>query len=160
MLPQITCLRRGIVTLVAFVWLFSTVPFQMSLPLRIHSHTVRFQMGPQTACIIGCKVTLVAFVLFSPLCIFKMLPQIVCLRRCIVTLVAFVWLFSAVHFQMCPQSACIRGCIVTLVALVWLLSTVCFQIILHNHSVLHFGYLFTLHNFALCSLVWSGLVFW
>ena len=47
MSAQVACLRRGIVTLVAFAKLFSTACFQMS---------------PQSACIIGCIVTLVAFV--------------------------------------------------------------------------------------------------
>ena len=42
MSPQIACPRRGIVTLVAFVWLFSTV---------------RFQMSPQTAFMRRCKIT-------------------------------------------------------------------------------------------------------
>ena len=47
MSPQIACLSRCIVTLVAFIWLFSTV---------------RFQMYPQNMCMGSCKVTLVAFV--------------------------------------------------------------------------------------------------
>ena len=62
MFPQISCLRRGIValngcmvTLVAFVLLFSTVHFQMS---------------PQIAFLNGCLVALVAFIRLS-LCIFK-----------------------------------------------------------------------------------------
>ena len=49
MCPQSACIRRGIVTLVAFVWLFSTV---------------RFQMSPQSACMRGWIFTLVAFVWF------------------------------------------------------------------------------------------------
>ena len=111
MSPQNACLSRCIVTLVAFIWLFSTV---------------RFQMYPQNMCMGSCKVTLVAFVwLFSAVC-FQMSPQSTCIWWCIVTLVAFVWLFSSVDFQMCPQSAYARGCIVTLVAYVWLFSIVCF----------------------------------
>ena len=47
MWPQIVCLRRGIVTLVAFIWLFSTVYFHMRL---------------QRALIRAGKLTLVAFV--------------------------------------------------------------------------------------------------
>ena len=69
--------------LVAFVWLFSTVYFQMSL---------------QIAFLIRFIVTPIAFVWFSPLC-FKCFFQIACLNRCIVTLVTFVWIFSAVRFQ-------------------------------------------------------------
>ena len=102
---QIACLRRGIVTLVAFVWPFPTV---------------HFQMFPQIACLKRCIVTLVAFVgLFSTVP-FQMCPQNICTRGCIVTLVAFVWLFSTVDFQMCPQSACMGRCIVTMVAFMWL----------------------------------------
>ena len=53
------CLRRCIVTLVAFVWLFSTV---------------RFQMCPQIACLGGCKVALVAFVWLFPTVCCQMFP--------------------------------------------------------------------------------------
>ena len=124
--PQIPCLIGGIVTLVAFVRLFSTVCFQMSF---------------QIACMRGSKVTLVAFVCFlptmwfqmlyshwlhlfnfSPLCVFilrfHMSLQVVCPRGCIVILVAFVQLFPTVHFQMCPQMACLKRGIVTLVAFI------------------------------------------
>ena len=77
MLPQIAWMRRCRVTLAAFVWLFSTVSFQML---------------PQMACLRRCIVALVAFVwLYSTVC-FQMLPQIAWMRRCIVTLC----------FQMCP----------------------------------------------------------
>ena len=112
MLNQRAWIGAGKVTLVAFVWLFSTV---------------RFQMCPQMAGIGSCIITLVAFVrLFSTVC-FQMSPQSACIRGCIVTLVAFVRLFSTVHFQMSPQMACPWGCIVTLVAFVWLFSTVFFK---------------------------------
>ena len=61
MCPQITFLKRGIVTLIALVWLFSIVCLQMC---------------PQIACIIGCIITLIAlFWLFSAVC-FQMSPQI------------------------------------------------------------------------------------
>ena len=51
MCPEIMGIKRGIVTLITFVWFFSTV---------------RFQMCPQIACLKRCKVTLIAFVwLFS-----------------------------------------------------------------------------------------------
>ena len=88
------------VALVAIVWLFTTICFQMR----------------------GCKVTLVVL-LFSAVR-FQMFPQIACFNGCKVTLVTFVWFFSTVRFQMCPQIACIRGCKVTLVVFAWLFSTV------------------------------------
>ena len=103
MSPQIVCMRRGIVTLVAFVWLFSTVCFQMC---------------PQIACQRWGIVTLVASVWLFSAVGFQMCPQIACLRWGKVTLVAFVWLFSTVLFQMSPQILYHRGCIVTLVAFV------------------------------------------
>ena len=54
MCPQMACLGRCKIVLIAFVRLFSTVCFQMS---------------PQSTCITGCKITLVAFVwLFSTVC--------------------------------------------------------------------------------------------
>ena len=103
--PQTVCTRRSIVTLVTFVWFFSTV---------------RFQMCPQTVCPRWCIVTLVAFVWFFSTVRFQMAPQMACLRRCIVTLIAFVWLFSTVRFQMSPQNVCPRIWMVTLVAFIWL----------------------------------------
>ena len=82
MCPQIDCPRSFVVTLAAFVWLFSTVCFRMI---------------PQIARLSRCIVTLVAFVwLFSSVC-FQMHPQMACLRWCITTLVAFFF-FSAVSF--------------------------------------------------------------
>ena len=142
MSPQMACLRGSIITLVAFVWLISTVCFQMS---------------PQIACLRRCIVTLVAFVwLFSNVCFrnepsncifekmpvtpvaiivfvstlcivtpwlllfflfstvyFQMTPQITCLTRCIVALVAFFFFFFYCCFQLSPQFACLRICLVT-----------------------------------------------
>ena len=49
MLPQSICMRRGKVTLVAFVWLFSTVHFNMTSQAAFHR---------------GCILTLVALVWF------------------------------------------------------------------------------------------------
>ena len=57
---QLTCLRRGIVTLVAFIWLFSTLGFQMS---------------PQTACLVCCKSHWLHLFDFSPLCCFKLVSK-------------------------------------------------------------------------------------
>ena len=88
MSPQIAGLRGCKTTLVAFVWLFSTV---------------RFQMCPQITCLNRCIVALVTFVwLFSTVCL-QMSPQIACQRGCIITELAFFCLFSTLHFQMYPQ---------------------------------------------------------
>ena len=104
MSPQISCLWGCKVTLVASVWLFSNV---------------RFQMFPQIACLRGGKVTLVAFVLLFLTVYFHMIPQSACIIQSKVTLVAFVWLFSTVRFQMCLQIACPKRGIVALIAFVW-----------------------------------------
>ena len=53
-------IRRFKVTLTSFVWLFSTVCFQMCL---------------QSAFLGGCIITMVAFFGFSPLCVFKCFPK-------------------------------------------------------------------------------------
>ena len=80
MYPQITCMRGCKITLVAFVWLF---------------FIVRFQMCPQNVCPRRCIVTLIAFVQLFTTVRFQMCPQIAFLRRGIVTLVTFVWLHWA-----------------------------------------------------------------
>ena len=115
-----------IITLTAFVWLFSTVYYQMSTQsaysrcyivtlvafIRFFS-TVRFQMITQCACIKWCKVTLVAFVwLFPTTMFFQMFLQITCMSGCIFTNVALIWLFPTVCFQMCPKMTCLRGNII------------------------------------------------
>ena len=100
-----------LVTLAAFVLLFSAV---------------RFQMCPQITCLRRGKVALVAFIRLFSTVRFQMSPQITCLNRGKVTLATFVWLFSTVRFQMCPQMYCSRRDIFTLVAFVWLFSTVHF----------------------------------
>ena len=82
MLPQIACLRRGIVTLVAFVWLFSTVNRQMFLKIASYNggeiamdafvwifSTVCCQMCPQTARLSRDEVTAVALLGSSPVCV-------------------------------------------------------------------------------------------
>ena len=96
-------LQRPHSALVTFVWLFSTV---------------RFQMCPQIACPRKCIIALAAFVCLFSIVYFQMSPQITCWRGCKVTLVAFFWLFSTLGFQMCPQIACPRECIVALAAFV------------------------------------------
>ena len=120
------CPRRSMVALVAFVWPFSTM---------------RFQMSPQIACMRGCKITLVALVWHFSSVRLQMSPQIAFLRGCKVTLVAFVWPFSTVYFQMSLQIACLRGCKVTLLAFAEIFSTVhiliviVFKILLHHYRV-------------------------
>ena len=84
---QIACLNSCKVALVAFVWLFSAMDFQMSL---------------QVACIRGCIITLVAFVWIFSTVHFQMCPQMARIRRCIITQVAFVWLslvFNSNYFS-------------------------------------------------------------
>ena len=100
-------MRRWIITMVAFVWLFSAVHSKMFL---------------QFFWTRGCIITLIAFVwLFSTVC-FQMSLQSACPIGCIFTLVALVWLFSNVRFQMSPQIGCPERCKVTLVAFIWLFS--------------------------------------
>ena len=116
MCPQTVCPRGCIITLVAFVWLFSAV---------------RFQMCPQSACLRECRITLVAFVWLFSTVSFQMCPQIVCSRGCIITLATFVWLFSTVRFQMCSRIAFPRECIVRLVVFVWHRQVIAYKIFLH-----------------------------
>ena len=127
MSPQTTWIRGCIVTLAAFVWLFFTVYIQMS---------------PQTVCPRRCKVTLIAFVWLFSTVYFQMWPQSTWIRACIVTLVAFVWLLSTVCLKMFPQTVCPRRCKVTLVAFVWLFlqtKVMIFKILFHCHCALWFG---------------------
>ena len=77
MSPQIACLRGCKITLAAFVWLFSTVSFQVC-PSR-----TRIKAG---------IFTLVTFVWLFSAVYFQMYPQMACIRSCIVTLIAFIWL--------------------------------------------------------------------
>ena len=87
-LPQRVFPWGCIVTLVAFVWFFSSMCFQMS---------------PQVACISICKFTLVAFVwLFTTVCS-QMSFQITCVRRCKATLAAYGNFFLAVWFHIICQ---------------------------------------------------------
>ena len=94
------------ITLAAIVWSLSTVCFQMS---------------PQSFCIGGCIITLVAIVKFFFNMFFLLLPmslQTACPRGCVITLFTFVWLFSTVFFQMSTQIAGVSCCIITLVTVV------------------------------------------
>ena len=77
---QMTDIDGCIFTLVTFVWLFSSVCFQMC---------------PQIASLIGDKITQAANVgLFSTMG-FQMCPQIVCPRRCKVGCICFAFLHYA-----------------------------------------------------------------
>ena len=91
---QIACLRIGVVTLVAFVWFFSTVCFQMP---------------PQIACLRRCIVTLVTFVWFFATVCCQMCFQMALPRGSIFTLVAFEGhpimkeLFAKINIHHCLQ---------------------------------------------------------
>ena len=140
MCPQNVRPRRGKVTLVAFVWLFSTV---------------RFQMCPQMACPRGCIVTLVAFFGLFAAVHFQMCLQTTCMAGCEITLVAFVWLISAVYFKMTSQAAFHRWCILALVALIRLFSSV-FSNGLHEKRHSHIGCICLIYFH--CELFSSGFL--
>ena len=113
MSPQRTWVRTGKVTLVAFVWLFTTV---------------RFQMFPQITWMIRGIVTLVAFVwLFSTVHL-QMCPQLAWMRRYKGTLVTYVW-FNDI------ASCFLQDCHI------FILQTkiIIFKILLHCHCVLCFA---------------------
>ena len=76
MFSQTVCPSGCKVTLVAFVWLFSSVHFQMS---------------PQIGFLSRCKVALFALVWLLSTVHFQMSPQIVGLGGCKVALIALVW---------------------------------------------------------------------
>ena len=83
MSPQIACLGRCIVTLVAFVWLFPTVRRQMSL---------------QITCLPGCKLTEIALVWLFSCVSFYMCLIMADFWRFITTLLAFVFhIFWTAH---------------------------------------------------------------
>ena len=116
---QCTCIDWCKIPLVPYVFVhcaFSSVSFN-SLPEKMlisklvafvltkSCQNLKIQMGPQIACLIGCKITLITFLWMLSTMRFRMDPQMYCLRWCVITLVAFVWLFSIVCFQISPQSA-------------------------------------------------------
>ena len=81
-------LLRGLkVTLLAFVWCFSTLCFQMS------SQRIR-----------GKKVTVFAFVWVYPSVYFHMCPQGACIKECNITLLAFIWLFTSNYLHLTIHS--------------------------------------------------------
>ena len=81
--PQISCLKRCKVTLIAIVWFFSRVCFQMF---------------PQIACLNWCIITLVTFKQFFSSIGFHLCPKIISQNWYIVTLIAFVPLVALVKF--------------------------------------------------------------
>ena len=137
---QIAYMRGCIITLVAFVWLFSAVRFQMNL---------------QSECIRWCIVTLVAFVWLFSAVRFQMSLQTPCMGGCKITLVAFVWLISAVYFKMTSQAAFHRWCILALVALIRLFSSV-FSNGLHEKRHSHIGCICLIYFH--CKLFSSGFL--
>ena len=91
MFPKTACRRRCIITLAAYVWLFSSVCFQITL---------------QVACLIWCKVTLVAFVWVLSTVRLKMFFKLLAKE----ILVAFVWVLSTVLLNFfLLQIACKRN---------------------------------------------------
>ena len=129
--PQTGCPRRCKVTLVAFVWLFSSVCLQMS---------------PQATWIRTGIFTLVAFVWLFSAVGFQMCPQSTLVSAGIFTLWyrialdAFAGLFSTVGYQMFPQMACLRKCRIALVAFVWIFSAICHWNMLHCIGYIGFGF--------------------
>ena len=139
MSPQTACLRACIVTLVTFVWLFSTVFSNVSstrLNEKIYNHTdcicVTFlccafsyvssiclpeKRHNHTGCI--CLVFLQ--------CVFSNVSSNPMLRGCIVTSIAFVWLFPICIFKCWLKELGSHTGKFTLVAFAWLFFTVCFQ---------------------------------
>ena len=87
------------IALVAFLWFFSTVCFQMF---------------PQTTCLRRYEVTVITIVRHhSTVCLQIALPNLQNFA-----LVAFTWLFSTVCFRMFPQTACLIRDKVTVITIV------------------------------------------
>ena len=80
---QLVCPYGSIVTLIAFVSLFSTVCFQMS---------------PQSACVSGCIITLIAFVSLFSNVHFQMSPQTASTISRKLALIAFMCCFLVDNF--------------------------------------------------------------
>ena len=127
-------------TLVAFIWFFSSVHFHMS---------------PQTECMKRGIVTSVAFVWLFSTVRFIMSPQNACLRRGIFTLLAFVWFFSTVRFYMCPQNVCLSRGIVGRIGCICLTSLQCvFSNVSSN------GLHEKMHNHTSCNCLIFPFVHW
>ena len=104
-------------------------------------------MCPQTACIRGCKVTLVAFVCLFSTVRFQMSPQIACMGRCIITLIAFMWLDDIVStfLQDFP---------------IWILQTngTIFKILLHCQCGLCFAQIVAWNWFKFIIYFWCSII--
>ena len=85
------CLKECIVTLIALVWLFSNVCFQMS---------------PQTACLGRCIVTLVAFVQLFSTIVFSNEPSNRIFEKMLVTLQCT----GCIHWICIHSLHCHTGC--------------------------------------------------
>ena len=110
------------IILVAFIWLFSTVCFQMC---------------SQMACRLrGSIVTLIAFIWLFATMFSQMNPQITSTRRYLVTLIAFLWHNDIVsiflnNFHMCILQTQVKifkslfhyDCVDYVLLRLWLLST-------------------------------------
>ena len=168
MYPQSACPRGCIVTLVALVWLFPTVCFQMP---------------PQIAFPRGCIfiIHIRCICLIFPHCVFSSVSSnnllgmmhthigCICLTflRHVLSNVSsnclhhrmhshtdcIFWLFSTVSSQMCPQIICPRWCIITLAAFIWLFLTVLFQMFPQITSLRGKKS----HWLHLCDFVYTGL---
>ena len=113
MCPQITSLSGCKATMVAFIWLSSTVCFQMS----IRSASMR-----------GNKIAANALVWPFTVCFSNVFSNRLPERRHICTICIF-WLVSTVCFQMSVHNDCMRiksgiGCIICSTFLQWLFSYV------------------------------------
>ena len=133
MSPQIVYPNIGKVTFVAFIWLFSTVWFQMFTQItwirigevtliaflfariELKSHSLHlFDFSP--LCDFNCysnnwdqnRQSHIDCIFFTFTVYFQMSPLIVYPKRYKVTFVAFIWLFPTVWFQMCSQITWIR----------------------------------------------------
>ena len=133
MSPQFAYLIGRIITLVTFVWLFSTV---------------HFQMCPQMACLRRCIVTLVAFVWLFSTVRFQMCPQMACIGRCIVALVAFMWLFNPVSIFLVDINFCILQTMIII-----------FKIFFHCRFVVSFALNWVKFIIDFCSSIMTNVNF-
>ena len=119
--PQVSCLIRCILALVAFVCLFPTG----HCAFLNASSTYLDQIMQNHIVGIYASFSIVRL---------QMHPQIVCMPGCILTLFAFVWFFSAIFLllQMCFQTDFCCWGILTLIAFVLIFSTVYFQKVSSN----------------------------
>ena len=102
MFPQITCPKGCIITLVTFIWLFST---------DNDTDNVCFQMFPQIVYPRGCIVTYVAFVCRIFVCLFFNTIDINW-RLVIFTLITIIRVtFAMLHHDMSLQGTLISVCI-------------------------------------------------